>query len=208
MDEPRAWGLSRYVTLLAVLTFHLALLAVLVMASGGPTISASADAAVELLLLPPAKIPKIRPENARPRRLSASVAIAIEPPVLDSSDPASLPPASASEGNGSGVDWAAEARRALQAHEIRSHQPTSNILSGSPAEDTWWPQARHRAGNSFKTATGDWIVWIDARCYQVASSAARAYALGATLTHTVCLDEASAPRGIVSGTTNSDWAIH
>jgi hypothetical protein len=195
MDQPKVWGLSRYVTLLVVLAFHVALLAALVMASGGRPISASTDAPVELLWLPPAKIPTIRSESARPRRLSASTALAIEPPVLDSAAPSSLPPASASEGNGSGVDWAAEARRALQAHEIRSHQPPGSILSGSPAEETWWPQARHRAGNSFKTATGDWIVWIDARCYKVASSTAGAYAPGAMLAHTICLDESSLPRG-------------
>jgi hypothetical protein len=195
MDQPRVWGPSRYVSLLAVLTLHVALLAALVMASGGRPISASTDAPVELLLLPTAKVPKIRSENSRPRHLSAYTALAMEPPVLDAAAPASLPPASASEGRGSGVDWAAEARRALQAHEIRTHQPSSDTLSGSPAEDNWWPWARHSAGNSFKTATGDWIVWINARCYQVADSTTSAYPLGAMLSHTICLDESSLPRG-------------
>jgi hypothetical protein len=195
MDQPRVWGPSRYVTLLAVLALHVALLAVLVMASGGRPISASTEAPVELLLLPPAKVPKISSENSRPRRLSAYTALAVEPPVLDAAAPASLPPASASEGSGSGVDWAAEARRALQAHEIRTHQPPSNTLSGSPAEDNWWPRARHSAGNSFKTATGDWIVWINARCYQVANSTTSVYALGSMLSHTICLEESRPPRG-------------
>jgi hypothetical protein len=83
----------------------------------------------------------------------------------------------------------------LQAFEIRNHQPPSdNTLSGSPAEDSWWPQARRHAGNPFKTATGDWIVWINASCYQVASSAANAYTLGAMLPPTICAGESGTPR--------------
>jgi hypothetical protein len=85
------------------------------------------------------------------------------------------------------VDWAAEARRAVQAFEIRSHQPSrNNSVSGSPAEDHWWPRVQHHAGDRFKTANGDWIVWINSSCYQVASSASLAGAPGATLPPTIC----------------------
>jgi hypothetical protein len=193
MDQPKVWGLPRYVTLLVVLALHLALLAALLMASRSRTISWPTNDSVELLFLPTANVPKIRSENSRPKRLSGDTAISIAPPAFDSASPA--PSASASDGNGSGVDWAAEARRALQAFEIRKHQPPSdNTLSGSPAEDSWWPQARRHAGNPFKTATGDWIVWINASCYQVASSAANAYTLGAMLPPTVCAGESGTPR--------------
>jgi hypothetical protein len=190
MDQPKVWGLPRYVTLLVVLTFHLALLAALLMASRTRTISWPTNDPVELLFLPTANVPKIRSENSRPKRLSGDTAISMAPPAFDSASPS----ASASDGNGSGVDWAAEARRALQAFEIRNHQPPGdNTLSGSPAEDSWWPQSRRHAGNPFKTATGDWIVWINASCYQVASSAANAYALGAMLPPTVCAGESGTP---------------
>jgi hypothetical protein len=193
MDQPEVWGLPRYVTLLVVLAFHLALLAALLMASRTRTISWPTNDPVELLFLPTANFPKIRSENSRPKRLSGDTAISMAPPAFDSASPSA--PASASDGNGSGVDWAAEARRALQAFEIRNHQPPSdNILSGSPAEDNWWPQARRHAGNPFKTASGDWIVWINASCYQVASSAANAYVLGAMLPPTVCAGESGTPR--------------
>jgi hypothetical protein len=193
MDQPKVWGLPRYVTLLVVLAFHLALLAALLMASRTRTISWPTNDPVELLFLPTVNVPKIRSENPRPKRLSGDTAISIAPPAFDSASPS--PSASASDGNGSGVDWAAEARRALQAFEIRNHQPPSdNTLSGSPAEESWWPQARRHAGNPFKTATGDWIVWINASCYQVASSAANAYALGAILPPTLCAGESGAPR--------------
>jgi hypothetical protein len=194
MDQPKAWGLPRYATLLVVLALHLALVAALVMASRTWNISGSANDPVELLFLPPANVSKVRAENSRPKRLSGDTAILIAP-AFDSASPSPSPPAFASDGNGSGVDWAAEARRALQAFEIRNHQPPSdNTMSISPAEESWWPRARRHAGEQFKMANGDWIVWINTSCYQVASSAANRYALGAMLPPTICAGESGSPR--------------
>jgi hypothetical protein len=193
MDRSRVWGIPRYVTLLVVLALHMAMLAALMSASRTPLLSVSASPSVELLFLPPATIPKIRAENSRLRRLNGDIAITMAPPVLDSVLPALAPPAPAADGNGSGpgVDWAAEARRALHAFEIRAHQPPRNIsVSGSPAEEHWW-LPRHQAGDQFKTASGDWIVWINASCYQLATSAATS-APGPTLPRTFCLHESSA----------------
>jgi hypothetical protein len=194
MDRSRVWGIRRYVTLLVVLALHMALLAALMTASRTRLLAATADPSVELLYLPPATIPKIRAENSRLRRLSGDAAVTMAPPVLDSVSPAPSPSAPAADGNGTGpgVDWAAEARRAIHAFEIRSHQPPRNIsVSGSPAEEHWWLPARHRPGDQFKTASGDWIVWINASCYQVATSAATSGPVAA-LPHTVCLRESSA----------------
>jgi hypothetical protein len=190
------WGRSRYVTLLVVIAVHLAFVAMLLMTSQTQTLSLSSDELVELLYLPPPIAPKTRPETYRPRRLGGNTVLSITPPVLDSDSPSPSSSASLGEGNGAGVDWKAEARRALQAYEIRNRQPPSrNTLSNSPAEDTWWPQGRRRAGNPFKTANGDWIVWINSNCYQVATSAANTFTLGAMLPETVCSSEAAAPRG-------------
>jgi hypothetical protein len=198
MYQPKVWGLPRYVTLIVVLALHVALLAALVTASRTRTVSLSTNQPVELLFFLPANVPKIRSENSRPKRSNGDTAISIAPPALDSTSPSLSPAATASDGNGSGIDWAAESRRALQAFEIRNHQPpASNSLSGSPAEDSWWPQARRHAGNPFKTASGDWIVWINASCYQVASSAANAYALGVMPPQTFCPGESGARRGDV-----------
>jgi hypothetical protein len=196
MDESNGWGLPRYVALLVVLTLHVALIAALVMTSQTGSLPASTVHTVELLFLPPVTLPKVRSENARPRRLSGDTAIAIAPPVLESPSPSmSPPPASSPDGNGSGVDWAAEARRALQAFEIRNHQPPSNnSVSSEPADVNWWPQSQHHAGEQFKTANGDWIVWINASCYQVASSGPSAYALGAMLPQTICPGQSGTPR--------------
>lgn len=171
--------------LLGVLAVHLAVVALLMTAAGiGRHQPVLAEQAVELLYLPPNTIPKVRADNAPPRHLSGVIAMPEAPPVLDSS---SLPvsAASASNGDGAGVDWSAEARRAVQAFEIRTHRPPHNdSISGGPAEENWWP--RHRAGEQYKTANGDWIVWVNEKCYRVASAAAGASLPGAELAPTFC----------------------
>jgi hypothetical protein len=188
MDHSEGWGPSRYLTLLVVIGVHLGLVAALMMASRTQSGSPSTEQPVELLMFPPTNAPKVRPESFRPKRLSGDTALSMAPPEFDSVAPSPASDASATNGNGSGVDWKAEARRALQAYEIRNRMPQSDnsSLSGSPAEETWWPQERRRAGTPFKTASGDWIVWINSNCYQVATSAANAYTLGAMLPQTVC----------------------
>jgi hypothetical protein len=194
MIQSKGWGRSRYATLLAVTAVHLAILAVLTKASGTRISFSSTDQPVELLILPPADTPKIRAEKIRPLRLSGDTAISPALPVLDAVS-FTAAPAGFEDGSGPGVDWKAEARRALQAFEIRNRQPPSdNAFPTSPAEEAWWPQARHRAGARFKMANGDWIVWINSSCYQVATSASNTAALGMPLPQTVCSGEASAPR--------------
>jgi hypothetical protein len=201
MDQSKRWGLTRYGALLLVLAAHVVLLLILMRESAQT--SAAQNQPLELLYLQPPKRPTIRAEVSRPKRLTADTALSIVPPVLDSIDPAQLPSASLSDGNGQGVDWKAEARRAVQAFEIRTREPPDyDGLSGSPAEEHWWPRTQHRPGTPFKTASGDWIVWINDHCYQVASSATHAFALGAQLPPTVCTAEPDMARGAKLGTTN------
>ncbi len=195
MDQTRGWGVSRYVALLVVLALHLAFFAALMMGSRVQSISLSADYPVELLYLPPPSTPKVRFKNSRPKSLSGNTLIALAPPVLDATSPSPAPAAAASNGSGPGVDWKAEARRAVQAFEIRNHEPEGNFISGSPAEDWWWPKLRHAAGEHYKTASGDWIVWINSSCYQVAVAGASPYAPGGLLPKTFCPGEADASRG-------------
>jgi hypothetical protein len=195
MHESNEWGLPRYVTLVVILTLHLALIAALVMTSRTRRLPTATAHSVELLFLPPVTLPKVRSENALPRRLGGDRAITIAPPVLESLSPSmSSAPVSSSNGSGSGVDWAAEARRALQAFEIRNHQPPSNnSVSGEPG-DEWLRQVQHHAGDQVRTPNGDWIVWISGNCYQLASSGPNVYAPGATLPQTICIDHPSTAR--------------
>lgn len=202
MDQSNGWGLPRYVALFVVLALHLALLAALLMPARTQIVSEPTEQAVELIILPPANLPKIRSESARPQHLTANNAIAIAPPVFDETSPQPAASGSGDAGRGPGVDWTAEARRAVQAFDIRNHQPVSNTISGSPAEEHWWPRTRHHTGDQFKTPSGDWIVWVSDECYQIASSAANAAALGAVLPQTVCIRELGGARSEPGASSN------
>jgi hypothetical protein len=122
---------------------------------------------LELLYIPTPSLPRVRADTGRPPRLRADIALSMVSPML-----ASAPPTAPSSGNGSrgqGVDWLAEAHRAVRAYEIRRDHPPQNELSGkSPAND-WWPQQGPHAGDPVKTEAGDWIVWINPDCYKLAS---------------------------------------
>ncbi len=196
MGESKRWELRRYLILLVVVGVHAGLVAVWLLTSAARGPVAATPQVVELLFLPPASIPKIRSESFHPKHLSGDAVASMAPPLLDSGS--SSAPTSGSEGVGSGVDWSAEARRALQAFEIRSSRPASNHFnSGLPAEERWWPRTRHQAGERFKTPAGDWIVWLNSNCYQIASAAAPT----TLLPETTCLDETTGPgqRGEHSG---------
>ena len=191
MDESIRWGVSRYVALLVVVALHVALIVTLMMRSQTGSLRTSTDDSVALLYLPPVTFPKVRSENARHRRLNGDTAVPIAPPVLVAvPSPSWSPrPASSSDGNGLGIDWAAEARRALQAYEIRNYQPLiNNSVSRKPWEDYGWPQAQHQAGDRFRAANGDWMVWINASCYQLASSGPKSYGV---LPRTICPSDLS-----------------
>jgi hypothetical protein len=199
MDQSKVWGRSRYAALLVVLGLHVSVLAVLLTASGSQDMVVSDNEPVQLIFVPPPVMPKIRAENALPRRLRGNTSISVAPPVLDA-DSTLTPAGSGTQGNGSGVDWAAEARRALQAFEIRKHLPPSNnTVSRTAAEENWWPQAPHHAGDQFKTPGGDWIVWLSENCYQLASSAANPTVPGAMPPPPViCVGDSRPPRGQAS----------
>jgi hypothetical protein len=188
MDDANARRKSRPIIFLVVLALHLAVLALLVSASRTLSVGVPAAHSIEVLLIPPTKVPKVRAENTRPQRLSTNIAIALAPPVLNSSVQSGA--SSSPDGHGSAVNWAAEAHRALRAFEIRRDQPPSSAISVSSLDD-WWP-GEHRAGDQFKTDSGDWIVWINANCYQIASW--HSNAVGASPARTICPPHRRTPR--------------
>jgi hypothetical protein len=189
MDDANARGKSRAIVFFVVLTLHLAILALLVTASRTLSIVVPTEHSIEVMLIPPTKVPKVRAENTRPQRLSTNIAIALAPPVLNSSLQSGA--SSSPDGRGSAVNWAAEAHRALRAFEIRRDQTPSSAISVSSSLDDWWP-GEHHAGDQFKTDSGDWIVWINANCYQIASW--HSNAMGASPPRTICPPQRRTPR--------------
>jgi hypothetical protein len=142
-DDANAWGKSRPTIFFVVLALHIAIVALLVSASQTLSVGVSTEHSIEVMLV--------------------NIAIALAPPVLNSSLQSGA--SSSPDGHGSAVNWAAEA---LRAFEIRRDQPPSSAISVSSSLDDWWP-GEHHAGDHFKTDSGDWIVWINANCYQIAS---------------------------------------
>ena len=112
MHKSIRWDLRRCATLLGVVGLHGALIATLLSEPRTGLLAPAPTGAVEIKLLPPAVIPRIRAEAAPAARINGVVMSAIPPPALDSSW-ASTPPASSADGVGAGIDWAAEARLSL-----------------------------------------------------------------------------------------------
>jgi hypothetical protein len=156
----------RPTVLFIVLALHLATLALLLAHTRTLNIGGAAEHPIELVVLAPVKPPKVTIENTLPQHWSTNIAAALAPPALASS--AQTGPAAAPDGQGPAVNWTAEAHRAVRAFEIRGHQTTNRALSVSSSLDVSGSR-EHHAGDQLKTASGDWIVWISADCYQIAS---------------------------------------
>jgi hypothetical protein len=174
--------------LIVVLALHCTVLALLLTTSRTLRIAGLAEHPVELVLIPAQKAPKVRAENNPPRRLSTHVVPSLPPPVLTSSlqtAPAFEGQGSTGDGHGSGVNWVAEAHRAVRAYEIRRDQSKNAALSVSSTPDEQGSR-EHHAGDRQKTDNGDWIVWINANCYQVASWHSGATALGTISPQPIC----------------------
>jgi hypothetical protein len=144
-----------------------------------------------LVYLAPVKPPKVVADNNRPPRLANNVAIAIAPPVIDAAAQAGS--SSATDGHGSGVNWIAEAHRAVRAFEIRNNQTHNKALSVSSALDDRG-FAEHHAGDRSKTESGDWIVWINADCYKIASWHAGS-GVGTIAPQTICRNKGVTAHG-------------
>src|SRR5271168_1022157 len=149
-DEPDKWGPSRYFTLMMVLLGHVVVLMAWMLASRrSVTLVAAAKQPLTIIVYPLSPQPKKRLVEVRPQRLSGDLKEWLAPVTLQapSLPPVSSAPDGGAGGSGAGPDWNAEARRSIQAFEIRSRQPPpGNLISGSPGEDRWW-QHPHKVGD-------------------------------------------------------------
>lgn len=156
--------------LVGVLALHAGLLLLVVLGSRAPDPVAAALAPVEVRFIPPETTPRIRAPTSRPEHLHTDL-LPVESPRLSDSP---LVPGTSEGANRreSGVDWTAEAHRAVRAYEIRRDEAPTKALSVSALGEEWPTRGLHSNAPS-RTANGDWIVWIDANCYQVATGTAR-----------------------------------
>ena len=151
---------------MAVMALHLAIVALLCMGSHSVPGFPPAAAGIEVMILPPPKLPTARADGAHLQRMKIDVGISLAPPSLDASWQSEA--AGGSDGGTPGVNWAAEARRAVKAFEIRRDQQVTHDTLGISLWDSWLARQPHHAGERLRTDNGDWIVWIDSDCYQVA----------------------------------------
>jgi hypothetical protein len=117
----------RFLTLVVVAVLHAALIALMLMTGVGHRILHVSSQPIELIYIPTLPPPPVRADSGRPRRLRPEVALSPAAPLIASSAPPavnSFGPAS----RGSGVDWLAEAHRAVKAYEIRRDHPSDNAL--------------------------------------------------------------------------------
>jgi hypothetical protein len=175
-----------------------ATLVLLLVGSRTLSIAESPEHPIQLVALLPIKPPKVVVENNRPQRLSTDIAVALAPPLLDSymqpGTSIQSGTSSAPDGRGSGVNWIAEAHRAVRAYEIRKNQTSNSPLSVSSSLDELGFR-EHHAGDQMKTASGDWIVWIDDNCYKVASWRSNATTSGTVSPQTICRNPGPSPHG-------------
>jgi hypothetical protein len=178
----------RPTVLLVVLALHLATLALLLVASRTLNVAGAGELPIQLLILPPVRPPPPKVENTRPEHWSTThIAAALALPTLDSANQSGS--ASAPDGRGAAVNWTAEAHRAVRAFEIRTHQTSNSALSVASSLDISGTR-EHHAGDQLKTANGDWIVWINANCYQIAGWNSDTAAAGGISPKTICRDPA------------------
>jgi hypothetical protein len=182
---------SRLITVLVVLTLHSAILILLLAAHPDPLPAVPQRPPLELLYLPPVKAPKMLAASTPPKHLVADVGLSLAPPSIDGLLPAA--PVAQAGGGGAGVNWAAEARRALIAYEIRRDHGVEHATLGLTPWDGWLPPWQRRPGERVRTPSGDWIVWINGSCYEVASWHPGTPARLAAQTPTICVDDPNAP---------------
>jgi hypothetical protein len=198
-----AWTVSRLSAVIAVLALHLVVVALLLLTSRAPPKFPPASPAIEVTFLPPLKMPTARADGAHLQRMKIDMGISLAPPSLDS--PWQSAAAGGSEGGIPGVNWAAEAHRAVKAFEIRRDQQVTHQTLGISLWDSWLSRQPHHSDERARTENGDWIVWIDADCYQVAHWHAGKPGDEEPPT-TTCLGEGAAPHAALPNGAPADAA--
>jgi hypothetical protein len=166
MHAPQRWGRARYVSLLAVLALHVALITGLIIAAKTRFLATPTAAPIELLILPQNIAPTVPPPPALsdPRKKVAATPLAPPPDALDL-----VTPNSPSEVAGPPIDWSEEAHKA--AASLARSTPAPNDMKAAPPSNSPFalPPAHHK-GEQIPTADGQWMVFVTDDCYQLSKS--------------------------------------
>jgi hypothetical protein len=180
--------------LAATVALHLVAIIALVAAFHREVRAPSTAAFVGTLIILPASAR--RPEPVERERLGSSETLT---PLRPAEPPPLAPLPISPPVDGTAIDWSGQARDAAA---TQAESLTGREIDPAPRKDgESVPQERergHRAGESYRTDTGDSIVWISSRCYVISEnpppgtpqSVARARP-----SRTVCPSESSEARG-------------
>lgn len=162
MGAPGARSARRAAAFTAVVALHAGLVMTLGVAlRTAARRSSAAPVTTTLILLPAPTVPTPPPEKQR------RVPFRDETPVQPVEPPTTLPPEiSLPITPESSIDWTAEAGRAATAiTEAKRFREFG--LHGS-ANSTPRPRGpAHQAGEQYRLETGEWVVWVNDRCYIV-----------------------------------------
>jgi len=162
VGEPNTWRVRRVTAFALVVALHAGLFIILTFALRTSTRQPlSAGFITTLITLPSLPLPAI---NRPPPPISN------ESPPLSPVQPPIAPPSgfSARSGAGPSTDWAAEAERAARAAVAA---PRTRSFGEMPTAPDWVHSAptspKHYAGEAYRLATGESIVWVNDRCFVV-----------------------------------------
>lgn len=163
---------GRYWALLFVVALHWGLVSILLLASRVRTrsfVTTEVAPTIALLARPAASRPPVAPMS-QPHLARVAPLAPILPESLSITDLS----AEVSDEKQLPVDWQSEAHEAATAiaeslkvpTEVKDRRKTS---SAPPGPRPWHPAPAHKAGEEYRTETGEHIVWISDKCYVKAS---------------------------------------
>src|ERR1700761_8830150 len=157
--KPGILRVSRLNTLIIVLALHLGVLLLLFSSRVPEPPALAPQNAIEIVYLPPTIAPKVKAGTPQLQHVVLDPGISLSPRTLDAAF--ASPPASQPDGEGGpGVNWIAEAHRAVKAFEIRRDEHVVHDGLGLSPWEGWLPKGAHHPGEKYRTPSGDWIVWI------------------------------------------------
>jgi hypothetical protein len=195
MGRSTDWGRFRWAALACVIALHVAVIVLLARLQVPRSVESSS---FPLLILPsnrrPVELPAVQPAAKRNVRASA-VRTALPPTPVS-------PPVVASNQQPAPIDWTGEAQRAARDLAVRDAKsistPASSPAAGVPAANSWFPPPAHHKGDQYTNESGERIVWISDKCYQVSGSSLLTVPelfSKAMLPKTICPRHSRKPRG-------------